>query len=249
MVPTPARSASEGKCVPRWRFGLVKEAIVSLPRRDAATKNDASLYGIVAPGNVFENYLMFLLFPLAFLSAVILAALHEAPLGLAARRALAAVALAAAVVVPTARALEEGNPWLEEKPQPPDPVTALIRRYAAPGENLVVWGWMDRYYVLTAMRPATFQCNSAYILNAAGTPRGDYFYRLFLEQLDQARPPVFVDAVGPGAFKYENRSEFGHENFSDLRNLITAHYVMVGEANEARVYISRERLAERCRGR
>jgi hypothetical protein len=221
-----------------WRLVLAAAAVLV-----------ASLYGIVAPGNDFEHYLMFLLFPLAFLAAVVLAALHEAPLGGAARRALVAVALAAAVAVPTARALEEGNPWLEEGPEPPDPVTALIRRYAAPGEQLVVWGWMDRYYVLTGMRPATFQCNNDYIFSAAGTPGGDYFYGRFLRQLDEARPPVFVDTVGPGAFKYQDRSEFGHENFSKLRNLIADRYVLVGEANEARLYVSRERLAERSRGR
>jgi hypothetical protein len=261
-----------------WRLVLAGAAVLV-----------ASLYGIVAPGNDFEHYLMFLLFPLAFLAAVVLAALHEAPLGWAVRRALVTVALATAVAVPTAHALEEGNRWLEEEPEPPDPgrthqiaqaiacqaaappcvgapawpqavmvlrvaapdavilapdpVTTLIRRYAAPGEKLVVWGWMDRYYVLTGMRPATLHCDSAYIFNAAGSPRGDYFYRLFLLQFDRARPPVFVDAVGPDAFGYQDRHKYAHENFPELRDRIAARYVLVGEANGARVYVLKERLS------
>jgi hypothetical protein len=204
-----------------------------------------SLYSVVLSGRPFQHYLLFLWFPVTFLAAAVLATLHEAGLGRWGRFAMVAVCLASAVAVPSVWAFRHGNPWLAAGPAPSDPVADLIRRYASPGERLVVWGWMDRYYVLTGMPPGTMHPDTSYILDTADKARRDYFFAEYLRQFDQARPPVFVDAVGEDAFHFTDRGKDGHENFTDLHRRITAGYVLVGEINESRVYVAKERLAER----
>jgi hypothetical protein len=220
-----------GRC---WRLLLAGGAVLL-----------ASLYGVITPGFPFGHYLLFLLFPLAFQAAVVLATLYETPRGRAGRLALVAVCLGSAVAVPAAKALRRGNPWLGTEPDRTDGIAELIRAYASPREKLVVWGWMDRYYVLTGLRPATLHPNTYWeILSAEDSSLSDYFYRLFLQRFDQAKPPVFVDAVGPVSFYFRDPDRFAHESFPELRERIVARYVLVGEADGARVYVSKERLAE-----
>jgi hypothetical protein len=206
----------------------------------------ASVYSVIAPGNTFAHYLLFLVFPLAFLASAILATLYEHELGPIGRVALVVAWLMAAVAVPSARALRQGNEWLWTQPGQSDAVVELIRRYARPGDRLVVWGWMDRYYVLSGMRPGTMHSDSAYILDATDASRRNYFYQQFLRQFDAAKPSVFVDAVAEGSFAYQDRNKFGHdiEEFSDLRKLVADRYALVADKNTGRVYVAKERLAD-----
>jgi hypothetical protein len=119
------------------------------------------------------------------------------------------------------------------------PVARVVRHFAEPGEKLVVWGWMDRFYLLTGMRPGTLHCNS--LLEILG-PHQDYFLSLYLRQFDQARAPVFIDAVGPNSFIFTDKARYGHENFPELRRRIAADYEQVGELSGVRVYVRKERL-------
>jgi hypothetical protein len=201
----------------------------------------ASVYIVMATGFVLGHYLFFLLFPLAFLAAVVLATLYE-KLNWAGRLALLAVCLGS-VAVPAARAIDRGRQRLATKFEESEPVAEVLRQFAAPGESLVVWGWMDRYYVLTGLRPGTRYCEIGHFINLADSPGRDYFYQLYLKQFDEAKPPVFVDAVFPGAFILEDPKQFAHEMFPEMRQRIATHYVRLGDFDGPRVYVAKERLA------
>jgi hypothetical protein len=204
----------------------------------------ASVYSVIASGYAFEDYLWFLVFPVTFLAGVVLAALYETERRGARRLLWGSVSLASVVIVTSLHAHQEDRLWPSSDPDQTDAVAELIRQYARPGERLVVWGYKDAYHVLTGLPPATLECTYRTIQwKSAKTARGDYFYRLFLRQFDQARPPVFVQAAGwaPILFKED---EWGLENFPELRNRVAARYVLVAEVDEARVYVAKERLAE-----
>jgi hypothetical protein len=217
----------------RWPLLLAGSAVVL-----------ASAFSVIAPGMLLSHYLLFLPFPLAFLAAAVLATLHEHPVGWAGRLALVVACLATAVTLASTRALDEGNEWLTTEPEASDGVPEVIHQFALPGDRLVVWGWMDRYYVQAGMCPGTFHCNSAFILENAYSSHRDYFYRLYLRQFDDARPPVFVDAVGDGSFGYRDASKFAHECFPELRDRVASRYVLVAETRSARVYVAKDRLAK-----
>jgi hypothetical protein len=208
----------------------------------------ASVYSVTVSGFPFDDYLLFLLFPVAFLAAVVLATLYEAWPGPVGRRVLVTAGLGAAVAVALVRAHDHGNPRLEDDLTQTNPVAGTIRGYAARGEKLVVWGWMDGYYVLTGMRPATRESTYRTVQwKVTGTPRGDYFYRLFLEEFDREKPPVVVDAIGPWATQFVRPADrWRLDNFTDLAKRIESRYVLVNELEwgvKARVYVARERLA------
>jgi hypothetical protein len=228
----------------------------------------ASVAAVFATGFTLSHYLLFLPFPSAFLAAALLATLCEYKLGRAFGLALVCVYLVSAVTVASRLALEpaleyvrghswspvlsvgslealdEGNPWLARRPEEPDPVAGLICRYSRPGDKLVVWGWMDRYYVLAGRRPGTGFCEVGHFLLHGDRPFQDYNYRLYLKQFDQARPSVFVDAVDPESFIIDDPKEYAHERYPELRDRIAANYVQVAEMFGARVYVSKDRLAE-----
>jgi hypothetical protein len=224
-----------------WRLFLAGGAVVL-----------ASLWSIITPGYPFGHYLLFLLFPLSFLAAAVLATLHQTLPRRAGQLGLVVICLAVPVATASTRAFDLGNPWLATKRDEGDAVVATIRDYAEPGEKLVVWGWMDRYYVLTGMRQGTLHPNTYWeIASNEGSPLGGYFYRLFLQRLKQAKAPVFVDAVGPNAFAFRDPDRYGVKRFRELRDQIAARYVLVWElilekeVEGMRVYVSKERLAER----
>jgi len=73
-------------------------------------------------------------------------------------------------------------------------------------------------------------------------PRREYYRARFIEDLRRAAPPVFVDAVGPGSFVYEDRAESGYETFPALRDYIDNNYHLLREINGARIYLRNDRL-------
>jgi hypothetical protein len=72
-------------------------------------------------------------------------------------------------------------------------------------------------------------------------PRRDYYRARFLRDLFRARPPVFIDAVGVGNFVYEDRTEYGHETFPELRDYINQNYYLVRDLNGTRIYLRNDR--------
>ena len=113
----------------------------------------ANLYGVIVPANPFHHYLLFLYFPLAFLAALAVLTI-QAGVREPKRRPVALLLFLVVRWSWPPPAHEHGNEWVTAGPLP-DPVgergAALIRRYSSPGDALVVWGWMPRYYVLTGL--------------------------------------------------------------------------------------------------
>ena len=207
----------------------------------------ANLYGVIVPANPFHHYLLFLYFPLAFLAALAVLTIQAGVREPKRRPVALLLFLVGALVLASTRAHEHGNEWVTAGPLP-DPVgergAALIRRYSSPGDALVVWGWMPRYYVLTGLaQGAQHQNTQQEIEDAGDNPHRDYFYERFLRDFDRSDPAVFVDAVGLLSFGYASREQFAHESYPELRERIARRYELMDEAYGVRIYVSRQRLA------
>ena len=61
----------------------------------------------------------------------------------------------------------------------------------------------------------------------------------YLRDLIANRPPVFVDAVGPGRFTYTDRARDAHEQIPELRAYIEAAYIPAGEVAGVRFWMRR----------
>lgn len=75
------------------------------------------------------------------------------------------------------------------------PVSAEIARVAPSADSLSVWGWIPTYYVQNALRPATRDVTTHWAIYSG--PHFEYYQERYLSDLQQSRPPVFVDVL-PG---------------------------------------------------
>jgi len=235
-----------------WNAGVLLLLVVSahrlLHRRDVWLLGSAMLiviaaaYSVYRPGNDFNHYLLLLLPPLWFVTAGTLATGLRV-LRMRRRQVVFAAAYTlVCLLYPLAVTLRQRTPLLHTlttfvSPWPGTAVAKVVRRYAYEDEPLLVWGWMARYHVLTGMRQAT-PCSTP-VYEMAGDP----FWRArFMTQLLATNPPVFVDAVGPGAFGYSDRSRWGYERYPWLRDRIESAYRQVADVEGARVYVLKDRL-------
>jgi hypothetical protein len=194
----------------------------------------ATAYAVFRPGYPAQHYLLLLLFPLVLLNG----ALWGPGLEGRGRRTAAAAFAVINLGAPLAMTLPQVSREAATAPlvAPPQGLASArrIRQHTAPGDGLLVWGWAERYYVLTQTWRATRSVPRAPIESGRLQP---YFYRLLLEDFDRADPPVFVDAVGPGQFYYWDRNRHGHELFPELRERVRQRYRLVADVDGARIYV------------
>jgi hypothetical protein len=120
-------------------------------------------------------------------------------------------------------------------------VSKEILRHGKPGERLGIWGYMPVFWVETGLRQATRDAEASHQIEPH--QYRDYYRARFLRDLLRSQPPVFIDAVGPGNFVYENRNEFGHETFPELREYLASNYQLVRDVDGTRVYVRNDRLS------
>ena len=76
-------------------------------------------------------------------------------------------------------------------------------------------------------------------LLVAGPWQKFYLHRYY-EDLVASAPPVFVDATGPGNFRFTDRTATGHEIFPALRDWVRDHYREAGDLDGVRIYARRD---------
>lgn len=210
----------------------------------------AALTCVLAPGRPYQHYLQLLVLPLGLIAGVALAvvsavrALRPVPRP----RAAAALFLLFTLVPQVARAVAgrtDPFAYYNNVATAPGPahreLVRRVRALAAPGEALGLWGWRSALYVETGLHQATREAHTEFLFVRG--PWQSYYLRRYLGDLQAARPPVFVDAVGPGNFRFADR-RWGHEVYPLLRDWLEKNYEPAGDWDGVRVYARRGRTAE-----
>jgi len=199
----------------------------------------AGVYAVYRPGRPVPHYLLFLFVPLSVAAVAALAW----ELGRK-RYTAAAVAVFAALTValPFFSALMNSGrnsmAWLAQLPQILEsPASRRLSQMASPGDTVVIWGWEPALYVLTGTVPGTRESQTQRQIEAG--PQREYYRRRFLRDLKADPPKLFVDAVGPGRFAYEDRNTEGYESVPDLREYIDAHYELTDDIQNIRLFARR----------
>jgi hypothetical protein len=230
-----------------------------------------AVYTALAPGRPFAHYFLFILFPVvgwafAVCSAAIASqaqATEETDsatqLDSASSKPLS-FALAAWLTVGLCLQISEHffSPQLlpvrgfvgEFLKTPRSKVSEAILAHASPGEGLAVWGWMNQFHAETGLWKATSDQALEYLWNVKTEGVSvsswmelvpDYFEDLYLADLKRSNPPIFVDAVAPGSFIFNNRASFGYETFPALAEHINSHYSLAGEIDGVRIFLRKDR--------
>ncbi len=202
----------------------------------------AGLLCALAPRLPSLHYLHFLTLPLIWVTGAVLA-LALAGRGLGPTRLVAGLFLLCTLLPLLTQHLRQPDPFAAYRRTHPDPaqlrLTRLIRQLSVPGEPIAIWGWRSSLYVESARPQATRQAHSGAQIHPG--PLQPYFLRRYLEDFQNSNPPVFIDAVGPGNFVFEDPDR-RHESFPPLRAAIASRYTYLLTLGGARLYARHDRL-------
>ncbi len=205
-----------------------------------------SIITVLAPRQGFQHYLLYMVPPLMWWSAAVLAGLH-ASLPDARRRitlVLAFILVGGGLSISLRSSYSPSymyGHFLESWRNPHREANRLIRQHRQPGDRIAVWGWDNQVYVETQLPQATRESHSTRQL--WDSPQRDSYYRpRYLADLAANSPAFFVDAVGPDAFHFNDREESGHETFEELRLYIAEHYTLIDDSGPLRVYLRKDRV-------
>ncbi len=196
-----------------------------------------SLFITLWPGRMYGHYLLWTVLPIGLLAAALLAGWLSAPERSRTPLIWTVLVFLAATVVPQAYHRAAKRPTYIGELAASHVDSAVVRelkRLAPPGSTANVWGWSAQFYVRAGLVPST---RDAHTYNAiAWSPTVDYYRARHLADLRRAPPRLFIDAVGPGNFVFQDRS-LAHEMLPELREFVAQHYRFVSEIDGTRIYL------------
>ena len=207
----------------------------------------ASIYSIVKPGNLFEHYLLFLIVPSGFLIGVFLGEIEkflQSPELTRQNLKLSFLTVAVATIVASSclqvvTSVKAGNDYIRHRRHYAEnygsPLAKTILKYASAGELMAIWGWTPTLYVDTGLIQATRDGASVWQIKPG--PLQDYFVKRYAGDLLKSNASLFVDAVAPGMFFFQDRQRQGHEVFPEIANIIKNNYKFVDEVGGVRLYL------------
>lgn len=199
---------------------------------------------VFSPRRGFPHYLLFSIVPLAALAGAASPGILSWPHRAAARRALLVALVLGSVSLVGGRLAQPTSFMIgqlaEHWRHPFSPLALKVRGAAQPGDSIAVWGWMTEIYVQCALPQAVRDAHSQRQIESGPTQR--YYRERYLADFLQHRPAFFIDAVGDGAFGFQDRGVYAHETFPALARIIRADYVLVSDETHARLYVRRDRV-------
>src|SRR5215469_3838077 len=208
-----------------------------------------SLYAVYRPRTEYPHYLVFLIFPIALVGSRAFCWSLEALKNTEATATRLAVMQTAGLFVLFTLVLpflgrskelrllqSQSEAWMVSLPlQLECAPCQLMNRFTKPGDLVTVWGWAPELYVQTDTLPATREPQTPYQMTLGGPLLG-YFRGRFMEDLKLHPPKAFLDAVGPGQFRYQDRDTQGHETFPELREYVASNFYLAGDVGGVRVF-------------
>lgn len=188
-----------------------------------------SLASVARPAYFFPHYILFLLFPLSCLAAILIS--WEFPhLGENLRSLLSTAAKLALAAIVFLFSLPLVLTALDTAPLQPDPneqiaAAVLSLKASTHASGMAIWGWMPGVYVDTGIPPATRDAIGHFVISKS--PLQGYFRARFLKDLRNSSPDLFVDAVAPGAFLWKwDPQQDGFESDANLKEYVEQNYVL-----------------------
>ncbi|MDI1247869.1 MAG: hypothetical protein PSV13_03205 [Lacunisphaera sp.] len=208
------------------------------------------LFVVWAPGRTSSHYLLFLVVPLGFLLALLYGGLIFRPDQSRSSHFAWLLLFLGLTVAPQVYARhgfgapEPLGTLRESREEAAGPLVRFLQPLIRPGDTLTIWGWACTYHVQTQLPQGTREGHTERQIVVG--PAQEYFRARFLANLEQERPTFFLDAVGVTGFRFTDRNVFGHDRWSALQILVNTHYRQVGERENVRIYLRRDRIAEQA---
>ena len=193
---------------------------------------------VIVPRREFLHYLLLLPVPLTLWLGAALGGWWRHLSSPSARRWLAAGCLGAGLLPLVTRAFQPIPPIYGDFSghwrHPRTGAAVILHALAGRGDTLGLWGWACYLHVESGLPQATRDGNTLWSIES--NPQQAYHRAVYLADLKKSAPAVFVDAVGLGAFHFNNRSVQAHETFPELANYIRENYSLVVDLTDTRIY-------------
>ena len=106
--------------------------------------------------------------------------------------------------------------------------------YARPNEKMAIWGWMNNYYIETGLIQGTRDPHTRHQIE--NTKYQEYYIKRYVGDLIKHQPKIFLDAVAPKSFFFQDRNKYGYEQFCEVKKVIDKHYELVAEIDGVRIF-------------
>jgi hypothetical protein len=204
----------------------------------------SSIISVYKTGFVFHHYLLFLIFPSVFLFAFLLdeiSSLSEwfLKIGIS--------AMTTFYLLLQTNTVAFSNHFISaNKPQRPLSISKTgqqILKYSHPYESLVIWGGGEhgRLYLETKRTQGIRWSNSHWGMYSDALQKN--FQKEFIAELKATPFPVIIDAH-PTKNTFMTRDKLGYETNKELKEHIDSKYQLIGEFDEQRVFVHKERLEQ-----
>ena len=109
---------------------------------------------------------------------------------------------------------------------------------------LLVWGWMPDYYIEKNIIPASREgMNQNQILNSN---LKQYFQERLIDDINQSKPIIIIDAVYKGAFGFSDNDKYGIKSFDKLSSIVNDNYTIMSlkstNNDKPKIYLENEYL-------
>lgn len=202
----------------------------------------STILSVYKTGFMFHHYLLFLIFPSVFLFAFLLNELSKFSKKLL--NICLSIIATLYLVLQTHTAAFSNHFISADKPQRPLSISQTghqILKYSRPNESLVVWGDAGRLYLETKRIQGIRWSNSHWGMYSDSLQKS--FQKEFIIELKEKPFPVFVDAH-PTKNTFMTRDKLGYETNKELKEYIDSTYQLIGEFDEQRVFVHKERLKQ-----
>ncbi|MDD5389272.1 MAG: hypothetical protein PHD37_07995 [Gallionellaceae bacterium] len=119
-------------------------------------------------------------------------------------------------------------------------IANTIRMWINPGDRITIWGWSNKFYVLSQAAQAT-RITFSFPQFLKGNA-DIYWLNLFITDMEKNNPIVFVDAIAPNQFMYDYFKGSHFEIYPRAKRFIENNYTQISTISGVRIYIKNTRL-------
>ncbi len=204
----------------------------------------SSIFSVYKTGFIFHHYLLFLIFPSVFLFAFLMDEIFQSSKKVL---KIGTSVFATFYLLLQTHTVAFSNHFVSaDKPQRPLSISKTgeqILKYSYPHESLVIWGGGEngRLYLETKRTQGIRWSNSHWGMYSDSLQRN--FQKEFITELKAIPFPVFID-THPTKNTFMTRDKLGYETIKELKQHIDSKYQLIGEFDEQRVFVHKERLVK-----
>jgi hypothetical protein len=197
-----------------------------------------SIIAVYKTGFLLPHYLLFLIFPLGLLMAMLIQSIETIISKLYFKVAIFLMLIlifANNVIYPTYNNYATiGNSL---RPLPISNVSNVILKYTKSKESIAVWGGAGYFYLETKRIQGVPWNHTLWGLYSR--PAQVFLFKNYVAELKKNEVPIFIDAYKPDG-SIMDRKTSGYENVKELDELIKNKYTLLKEVDQNRIYIRNE---------